>query len=577
MELLRKYGVGVSFEAPMIKRNVVDFAVGADWTPAAGDVKVIKDGGSPTNIGTLPTAVASGNGATWLWTLSATEMQAARVAIVVVDAATKAVEDNELNLLTFGNASAYFVSDLAAAALASDVTKWNGTALATPDTAGYPKVTIKDGTGVGELDTASGVVLAKDHSGANLATASALATVQADTDDLQTRVPAALVGGRMDASVGAMAAAVLTAAAIATDAITAAKIAADAITAAKIADGAIDAATFAAGAINAAAIAADAITDAKVASDVTIASVTGAVGSVAGNVGGNVVGSIGSVAAGGIAAASFAAGAIDAAAIADSAIDAATFAAGAINAAAIATDAITAAKIATDAIGSAELAATAVSKIRDAILSDATTFAGADIALIKGYVDELETRLTAARAGYLDNLSGGAVALNSDIATLLGRITATRAGYLDNLSGGAVALQATLTTVAGYLDTEIAQLLTDTAALLARLTSGRAGYLDNLSAGAVALQSTLAALNNLSAANVLTQVNAALTATIADSVPADGTRPSIAAGIYILVQYALERAVSGTTMTLRKPDGTTALLTCSLDSATAPTSVTRET
>jgi len=82
---------------------------------------------------------------------------------------------------------------------------------------------------------------------------------------------------------------------LASGVITATSIAADAITAAKIADGAIDAATFAAGAINAAAIAADAITDAKVASDVTIASVTGAVGSVTGNVGGNVVGSVGSV------------------------------------------------------------------------------------------------------------------------------------------------------------------------------------------------------------------------------------------------------------------------------------------
>lgn len=41
-----------------------------------------------------------------------------------------------------------------------------------------------------------------------------LNTVQADTDDLQTRVPAALVGGRMDASVGAMANNVITAAAI---------------------------------------------------------------------------------------------------------------------------------------------------------------------------------------------------------------------------------------------------------------------------------------------------------------------------------------------------------------------------
>jgi hypothetical protein len=72
--------------------------------------------------------------------------------------------------------------------------------------------------------------------------------VETDTADIQSRLPAALVSGRIDASVGAMAANTLTAAAIA----------ADAITAAKIADGAIDAATFAAGAVNAAAIAADA-------------------------------------------------------------------------------------------------------------------------------------------------------------------------------------------------------------------------------------------------------------------------------------------------------------------------------
>lgn len=97
---------------------------------------------------------------------------------------------------------------------------WVGTAIAAPDTAGYPKTTIKDGTGTGELDTASGVVLAKDHTGANLATAAALATVQADTDDLQTRVPAALVSGRIDASVGAMATDTLTAAALKTDAVT---------------------------------------------------------------------------------------------------------------------------------------------------------------------------------------------------------------------------------------------------------------------------------------------------------------------------------------------------------------------
>jgi hypothetical protein len=76
---------------------------------------------------------------------------------------------------------------------------------------------------------------------------------------LDGRIPAALVSGRIDASVGAMAANVLTATAIN----------ADAITAAKIADGAIDAATFAASAITSTVLAADAITAAKVAADVT--------------------------------------------------------------------------------------------------------------------------------------------------------------------------------------------------------------------------------------------------------------------------------------------------------------------
>lgn len=64
--------------------------------------------------------------------------------------------------------------------------------------------------------------------------------IQSDTEDIQSRLPAALVGGRMDASVGAMAAAVLTAAAIANDAITAAKIATDAIGSAELATTAVN-------------------------------------------------------------------------------------------------------------------------------------------------------------------------------------------------------------------------------------------------------------------------------------------------------------------------------------------------
>lgn len=38
----------------------------------------------------------------------------------------------------------------------ADAKYWNGTAVATPDTAGYPKITIKSGTGTGEISLASG-------------------------------------------------------------------------------------------------------------------------------------------------------------------------------------------------------------------------------------------------------------------------------------------------------------------------------------------------------------------------------------------------------------------------------------
>lgn len=51
-------------------------------------------------------------------------------------------------------------------------------------------------------------------------TAQTAGDIIADTNDIQTRLPAALVGGRMDASVGAMAADVVTASAVAASAVT---------------------------------------------------------------------------------------------------------------------------------------------------------------------------------------------------------------------------------------------------------------------------------------------------------------------------------------------------------------------
>lgn len=68
---------------------------------------------------------------------------------------------------------------------------------------------------------------------------------------------------------------------------------------------------------------------------------------------------------------------------------------------------------------------------------------------------------------------------------------------------------------------------------------------------------------------------AVLTSILPDSIPADGTRPTPLQAIYMLIQYMLERSVAGTTVTVKKADGSTTLFTQQLNDASTPTSVTR--
>lgn len=76
-----KYGVARHIYINVPKAGSANHAVGADWTPAAGDVKVSKDGGAAANVTNLPVAVAMGNSALWDFHLTATEMQAAQLTI----------------------------------------------------------------------------------------------------------------------------------------------------------------------------------------------------------------------------------------------------------------------------------------------------------------------------------------------------------------------------------------------------------------------------------------------------------------------------------------------------------------
>ncbi len=84
MELHRRKNVAANFDAPLIdsagRPNYKSSA-----TLAAGDVKVIKDGGGPTNIAALPAEI--GTTGIYRFSLTASEMDATTVAVVAVDAA----------------------------------------------------------------------------------------------------------------------------------------------------------------------------------------------------------------------------------------------------------------------------------------------------------------------------------------------------------------------------------------------------------------------------------------------------------------------------------------------------------
>jgi hypothetical protein len=115
---LSKYGEARTIRIAIPKAGSANHAVGADWTPAAGDVKISKDGGAAANVTNLPTAIAMGNSAIWAFALTATEMQAAEVVVTVADSATKAVDDTGFVIETYGHASAQHAFDLDTASTA---------------------------------------------------------------------------------------------------------------------------------------------------------------------------------------------------------------------------------------------------------------------------------------------------------------------------------------------------------------------------------------------------------------------------------------------------------------------------
>jgi hypothetical protein len=177
---LRKYATQTTVDFVLYKIDGTALQPAATF--AAGDVKVMLDEAAEANATNLPTD----EGQTYSIVITAAQMTAARVAVILVDQTSPQLWlDTYLVIETYGHASAQHPFDLGTAS------------------------TAQTGDSYARLGAPVG------------------ASIEVDIAAIKALVPAALVGGRIDASVGAMAANVVTAAAIADAAIDNATLAAD--------------------------------------------------------------------------------------------------------------------------------------------------------------------------------------------------------------------------------------------------------------------------------------------------------------------------------------------------------------
>jgi len=109
---LRKYGVATTINFELYDTDGINLKT--DAAHASGDTNIMKDEGAEAN--TTNAFVDRGQG--YSIALTATEMQAARIVIYIVDQGTKVWLDKVICIETYGNASALHAFDLGTASAA---------------------------------------------------------------------------------------------------------------------------------------------------------------------------------------------------------------------------------------------------------------------------------------------------------------------------------------------------------------------------------------------------------------------------------------------------------------------------
>jgi len=198
---------------------------------------------------------------------------------------------------------------------------------------------------------------------------------------------------------------------------------------------------------------------------------------------------------------------------------------------------------------------------------NATHFAGTISAGTAGYVGLDWGHVTAQSTAV--NLSGTTVNLCNTITTYTGNTVQTGDSYARIGAAGA-----SLTSV-GLAAT---QTFSNTGTWTGNLT-GSVGSVTGLTASNLdaTVSSRLATASYTAPPSAASNATAVLTTQMTESYAADGTAPTLAQALMLIQQILSESSVATTTLTVKKLDGSTSAATFTLNSSTAPTSITRTT
>ena len=258
-----------------------------------------------------------------------------------------------------------------------------------------------------------------------------------------------------------------------------------------------------------------------------------------------------------------------------------------------------------------------IDTVVDAILVDTGTTLPATLTDIAGATfvtgtDSLEAIRNRGDAAWTTG-AGGSAPTVEDIRAEMDSNSTQLAAIVEDTG---TTLPSTLAVIAGYLDTEVAAILVDTGTTIPALIATAQADLDIITGadGVNLLSATqasidaievdtgttldtkintidtnvdsilvdtdttipglIAALNDPTAAAIATAV---LTTQMTESYAADGTAPTLAQSMFMIWAGLSEFAISGTTITAKKLDGSTTAMTFTLDDASDPTSRTRAT